>query len=112
MTSARKSATLSMSRYVSIYLKINDISITFNYTTEMARLSGIQREALKLYRACFRIVKTKPTNTQEHWKTFIRHEFHKHGNVSKKQFSVVEHLIRTGHKRFEMYLNPHIKDVN
>lgn len=78
----------------------------------MARLSGIQREALKLYRTCFRIVKTKPTNTQEHWKTFIRHEFHKHGNVSKKQFSVVEHLIRTGHKRFEMYLNPQIKDVN
>jgi len=27
MTSARKSTTLLMSRYVSIYLKINDISI-------------------------------------------------------------------------------------
>lgn len=78
----------------------------------MARLSGLQREVTKLYRTCIRNVKTKPAHTRAHWRNFIRGEFAKHRDLSKKQFSVIEHLIRTGQRRCDMYLNPQIKDIH
>ncbi|ODV68580.1 hypothetical protein HYPBUDRAFT_151996 [Hyphopichia burtonii NRRL Y-1933] len=78
----------------------------------MARLSGLQREVLKLYRSSIRVVKTKPEETREHWRSFIREEFRKNQKVPKKSFTVIEHLIRVGHKRYELYLNPQIKDIH
>lgn len=83
-----------------------------NQLLTMPRLSGLQREVLKLYRACFRSIKTKPHGTRDHWKAYIREEFEKHRSLPKKQFSVIEHLIRVGHRRYEMYLNPNIKDIH
>ncbi|KAK6203537.1 complex 1 protein-domain-containing protein [Scheffersomyces amazonensis] len=78
----------------------------------MARLSGMQREVLKLYRGCIRIIRTKPIENQEHWRQFVREEFRKNQHISKKQFNVIEHLIRVGHKRFEQYSSPQIKDIH
>lgn len=78
----------------------------------MARLSGLQREVLKLYRTCIRTIRTKPEETQLHWRAYIREEFGKNKAIPKKLFSVIEHLIRVGHRRFEMYLNPQIKDIH
>lgn len=78
----------------------------------MARLSGLQREVLKLYRACVRTLKTKPEQNREHWRLYIKEEFGKHRHIPKKLFSVIEHLIRVGHRRYEMYLNPNIKDIH
>lgn len=78
----------------------------------MARLSGIQREVLKLYRSCIRTIRTKPEHSRDHWRLYIREEFHKNQKIPKKSFSVIEHLIRVGHKRFELFLNPQIKDIN
>lgn len=78
----------------------------------MARLSGLQREVFKLYRVCIRALKTKPEQNREHWRVYIRQEFGKHQHIPKKLFSVIEHLIRVGHRRFEMYLNPNIKDIH
>ncbi|KAF3994401.1 hypothetical protein FT663_01521 [Candidozyma haemuli var. vulneris] len=78
----------------------------------MARLSGLQREVLKLYRSCMRAVKTKPIENQEHWRAYVREEFGKHRKLPKKSFSVIEHLIRVGHRRYEMYSNPNIKDIH
>jgi succinate dehydrogenase assembly factor 1 len=78
----------------------------------MARLSGIQREALKLYRSCLRCVRTKPAEFRPHWKLYVKEEFAKNGHVLKKQFNVVEHLIRVGHRKLEVYLNPNIKNIH
>ncbi|ODV81692.1 uncharacterized protein CANTADRAFT_45878 [Suhomyces tanzawaensis NRRL Y-17324] len=78
----------------------------------MARLSGLQREVLKLYRACIRSVHTKPVENRAHWRKYVRDEFTKNRNIPKKLFSVIEHLIRVGHRRFELYLSPHIKDIH
>ncbi|CUM63676.1 uncharacterized protein PRCAT00001260001 [Priceomyces carsonii] len=78
----------------------------------MARLSGLQREVLKLYRLCFRAIKSKPPQNQDHWKNYVRMEFEKNKHIPKKLFSVIEHLIRTGTKRYEMYLSPQIKDIH
>jgi succinate dehydrogenase assembly factor 1 len=78
----------------------------------MARLSGLQREVLKLYRQCIRAAHTKPPQNKDHWLRYIRQEFSKYQNLPKKQFSVIEHLLRLGHKRYEMYNSPHIKDIH
>lgn len=78
----------------------------------MARLSGLQKEVLQLYRKCMRCKNTKPVQTRDHWKSFIKEEFEKYHHLPKKQFSVIEHLIRQGNKRYELYLNPQIKDIH
>lgn len=78
----------------------------------MPRLSGLQREVLKLYRQCMRAVRKKPIDKQDHWRDYVRLEFAKYRHLPKKSFSVIEHLLRTGHRRCEMYLNPQIKDIN
>lgn len=78
----------------------------------MPRLLGLQREVLKLYRACIRSVAAKPPQFQDNWRHYIRLEFAKHKGLPKKSFSVIEHLLRVGHRRYEMYLDPSIKDVH
>lgn len=78
----------------------------------MARLSGLQREVLQLYRKSLRVVRTKPVEFQGHWREYVKGEFAKFSHIQKKQFSVVEHLIRTGHRKLEMYLNPSIKNIH
>lgn len=77
----------------------------------MARLSGLQREVLKLYRQCIRSTYTKPAENRLHWREYVRGEFDKHKGLPKKSFSVIEHLLRVGNRRYEMYLDPSIKDV-
>lgn len=59
-----------------------------------------------------RSVRTKPPENREHWRKYIREEFEKHHRLPKKSFSVIEHLLRVGHRRFEMYSNPTIKDIH
>lgn len=78
----------------------------------MARLSGLQRDVLDLYRQCFRAIKTKPAETRDRWRNYVRQEFARGKTVPKKLFSVVEHLLRIGHKRYDTYLNPQIKDIH
>lgn len=78
----------------------------------MARLSGLQREVLSLYRRSVRLVRTKPLETRDNWRNYVREEFGKHQKIPKKSFTVIEHLIRVGHRRVEMMLNPSIKDIH
>lgn len=67
---------------------------------------------LGLYRQCWRMVKTKPEPTRDHWRQFIRQEFHKNQAIPKKLFLVIEHLLRTGQRRYDMYLSTQIKDIH
>ncbi|EMG48364.1 SDH6 Succinate dehydrogenase assembly factor 1 [Candida maltosa Xu316] len=78
----------------------------------MARLSGLQKDVIHLYRQCIRTVKTKPRDTQPHWKNFIHEEFNKYKKLPKKEFNTIEYLLRTGHKKLEMYSNPQLKDIH
>ncbi|TDZ26663.1 Succinate dehydrogenase assembly factor 1 [Colletotrichum orbiculare MAFF 240422] len=70
-------------------------------------LSGLQREVLALYRQCLREIRKKPETTQPHFKT----EFEKYIAVDKRDFSVVEHLLRKGRRQLETFSSPSIKDV-
>ncbi|CAK9441138.1 uncharacterized protein LODBEIA_P50070 [Lodderomyces beijingensis] len=76
------------------------------------KLSGLQRDVLALYKQCIKTSYSKPKETQQHWRNYIREEFHKYRNLPKRQFSTIEHLLRTGSRRLEMFSNPQIKDIH
>ncbi|KAJ5083283.1 hypothetical protein N7456_012710 [Penicillium angulare] len=78
----------------------------------MARLSGLQREVLSLYRQCLREIRKKPTVriTLPRWETSWA-EFQKHLSVNKKDFGAVEYLLRKGHRQLEMYASPGIRNI-
>ncbi|KAK0464314.1 uncharacterized protein EV420DRAFT_1036615 [Desarmillaria tabescens] len=77
----------------------------------MARRSGFQREVLSLYRRALRMVQTKPPSTRAKFLLFVRYNFHQNAtNVSPRQVSVIEHLMRQGRKQIEMYEDPSVKD--
>ncbi|KAJ5085643.1 hypothetical protein N7532_010414 [Penicillium argentinense] len=105
----------------------------------MARLSGLQREVLSLYRKCLREVRNKPLDSQSNFRNYARYvlyqvqlilslsrghpigatrlirgdraEFQKHRSVNKKDFGAVEYLLRKGHRQLEMYASPGIRNI-
>ncbi|KAJ6003381.1 hypothetical protein N7451_005928 [Penicillium sp. IBT 35674x] len=77
----------------------------------MARLSGLQREVLSLYRQCFREIRKKPIESRNNFKNYARAEFQKHLSVSKKDFSTIEYLLRKGQRQLEMYASPGTRNI-
>ncbi|KAH8422930.1 succinate dehydrogenase assembly factor 1 [Aspergillus melleus] len=77
----------------------------------MARLSGLQREVLSLYRKCLREIQKKPAETRGNFKIYARAEFRKHLSVNKKDFNAIEYLLRKGHRQVEMYSSPGIRNI-
>ncbi|KAH7628839.1 hypothetical protein B0T09DRAFT_289163 [Sordaria sp. MPI-SDFR-AT-0083] len=67
----------------------------------MARLSGLQKEVLGLYRKCLRECRKKPEATRDHFKAFARTEFEKNIKVDKRDFSAIEFLLRKGSRQLE-----------
>ncbi|KAF6814262.1 hypothetical protein CSOJ01_04153 [Colletotrichum sojae] len=75
-------------------------------------LSGLQKEVLALYRQCLREIRKKPERCgRERADHCCRTEFDKYLTVDKRDFSVVEHLLRKGRRQLETYSSPSIKDV-
>ncbi|KAJ5208154.1 Complex 1 LYR protein [Penicillium cf. viridicatum] len=70
----------------------------------MARLSGLQRDVLSLYRKCLREIRNKP-------EMGYSAEFQKHLSVNKKDFSTVEYLLRKGNRQLELYSSPGIRNI-
>ncbi|KAK3396580.1 hypothetical protein B0T20DRAFT_462984 [Sordaria brevicollis] len=68
----------------------------------MARLSGLQKEVLGLYRKCLRECRKKPEATRDHFKAFARTEFEKNIKVDKRDFSAIEFLLRKGSRQLEI----------
>ncbi|OTB14223.1 hypothetical protein K445DRAFT_63424 [Daldinia sp. EC12] len=63
------------------------------------RLSGLQKDVLSLYRKCLRESRKKPVV-----RVFSI-------NIDKRDFAVIEFLLRKGHRQLEMYSAPGIKDI-
>ncbi|KAA8892879.1 complex 1 protein-domain-containing protein [Sphaerosporella brunnea] len=78
----------------------------------MPRLSGIQRDVLSLYRSCLRMIKKKPAESQHNFRDYVRHEFRHNFGLNKKDFATIEHLLRVGRKKLELYSQPGIKNIN
>ncbi|OJJ47435.1 hypothetical protein ASPZODRAFT_63541 [Penicilliopsis zonata CBS 506.65] len=77
----------------------------------MARLSGLQREVLSLYRKCLRTIRQKPLNARDNFRAYAREEFRKNLSLSKKDFTAIEYLLRKGYRQLEMYSSPGIRDI-
>lgn len=78
----------------------------------MKKLSGLQKEVLKLYRTCLRGCYKKPIENQENFLQYVRLEFRKNRKtIARKDYSTIEYLIRNGHRKFEMFNQDEIKDM-
>ncbi|KAJ5550691.1 Complex 1 LYR protein [Penicillium sp. DV-2018c] len=73
----------------------------------MARLSGLQRDVLSLYRKCLREIRNKPEVGG-----IPSSEFQKHLSVNKKDFSTIEYLLRKGNRQLELYASPGIRNIH
>ncbi|OCK82862.1 hypothetical protein K432DRAFT_380039 [Lepidopterella palustris CBS 459.81] len=78
----------------------------------MAKLSGLQRDVLSLYRQCLRAVREKPVDARPNFRAFARSEFEKNMSLSKKDFSAIEYILRRGHRQLEIYMDPGIKNIS
>lgn len=76
------------------------------------RLSGLQREVLKLYRHCLREARKKPEGSRENFRAVARREFRKHRDVDRKDFAAVELLLRMGWRKLELYSADSVKDIH
>ena len=76
------------------------------------RLTGLQRDVLYLYRQYIRMAYKKPEDSRPHFLNFVRGEFRKNSNLSRREFNAIEYLIRTGKRRLEMYQDPTVKDIS
>ncbi|KAF8475862.1 complex 1 protein-domain-containing protein [Kalaharituber pfeilii] len=69
----------------------------------MKRLTGLQREVLSLYRTCLREARKKPEATRQNFIRFARDEFRSHLSIDRKDFDTIEHLLRVGRRKLEVY---------
>ncbi|ESK95030.1 heat shock [Moniliophthora roreri MCA 2997] len=75
------------------------------------RKSGLQKEALALYRRALRMVRSKPPASRLKFSLFVRYTFRTNAsNISPRDVSTIEHLLRKGKRQLEMYETPSVKD--
>jgi len=77
----------------------------------MARLSGLQRDVLSLYRNCLRATRKKPADSRPNFKVFTRREFEKNMSLDKKDFGTIEFLLRKGNRQLETYGESGVRNI-
>ncbi|RMD44238.1 hypothetical protein DV735_g861, partial [Chaetothyriales sp. CBS 134920] len=73
------------------------------FTGKHMKLSGLQKEVLKLYRHCLREAGKKPAHSRQRFRDAARREFTRYRNLDRKDFSAIETLLRMGHRKLELY---------
>ncbi len=63
---------------------------------------GLQRDALHLYRLALREISRKQNSAQGDLRSYARSEFERRRGVSTSNFSLIEHLLRQGHKQIAL----------
>ncbi|RMZ80691.1 hypothetical protein DV738_g2687, partial [Chaetothyriales sp. CBS 135597] len=76
------------------------------------KLSGLQKEVLKLYRHCLREAGKKPAHSRQRFRDAARREFTRYRNLDRKDFSAIETLLRMGHRKLELYSSPGVTDIH
>lgn len=65
----------------------------------MRKLSGLQKEILKLYKRCLVVAKDKGGATQV---AYVKKEFRKHQTLEKKDYKRIEYLMRKADKQMNL----------
>ncbi|KAJ1945044.1 hypothetical protein FBU59_002429 [Linderina macrospora] len=74
--------------------------------TAPRKLSGLQKDVLRLYRDCLR------ADTRPRFYAFTRREFEKNiGAMKRTDVKAIEYLMRIGRRRLEQYRNPNVRDI-
>lgn len=73
--------------------------------------TGIQKDVISLYRKCVRAALKKGASKEE-FLAFSREQFERHKDLSRKDFATIEYLLRTGHRKLEMFSNPSLTRVH
>lgn len=53
-----------------------------------------------------------PQENRSNWMRYVHEEFDKYRSVPRRDFATIEHLLRLGNRRYEMYKSPLIKNVH
>ncbi|RPA92133.1 hypothetical protein L873DRAFT_1711090 [Choiromyces venosus 120613-1] len=73
--------------------------------------SGIQRDVLALYRLCLREAGKKPKEVRDNFRNYARENFRAHLEIDRRDFATIEHLLRVGQRKLEVYSQPGIKNI-
>ncbi|KAJ1668680.1 hypothetical protein IW140_002032 [Coemansia sp. RSA 1813] len=77
------------------------------------KLSGLQKDVLRLYRDCLRATRKKPAEAQPRFRAFARQEFEKNiASVKRTDVQAIEYLLRIGRRRLEQYMGPNVRDIS
>lgn len=74
-------------------------------------LSGLQKEVLALFRKCLRVSSQKGP-AKPLFQHYARSEFNRFKLLNKRDFTTIEHLLRSGNKRLDTMANPQVKNIN
>lgn len=70
--------------------------------TTLQRPSGLQRQVLSLYRNALRAARRQELEQRVGIETHARCEFDKYRNADKRNYQLIEHLIRRGKRQLEI----------
>ncbi|KAJ1836661.1 hypothetical protein IWW55_003257 [Coemansia sp. RSA 2706] len=76
------------------------------------RLSGLQKDVLRLYRDCLRAIRRKPELARPRFHAFARREFERNLDIKRTDVKAIEYLLRIGRRRLEQYMSPNVRDIS
>lgn len=74
-------------------------------------LSGLQHDVINLYRSCIRASYKKGV-VRKDFIDYTRQEFGRFKNLSRKDFTTIEYLLRRGSRKLEVYSNPNLTRIH
>jgi len=75
------------------------------------RHSGMQRRVLALYRAFWRMARSKPAESRSAFEALVRQEFRRNMNVPRGNTSAIEFLLRRGERQLNMLRSADVKGL-
>ncbi|KAJ4828447.1 hypothetical protein Tsubulata_041433 [Turnera subulata] len=71
------------------------------------RLSGMQKQVLRLYRGFLRVARTKSAEERRRIESVVSGEFRRNSKeVDRKNFLYIEYLLRRGNKQLDQLKSP------
>lgn len=77
------------------------------------KLSGMQKQALSLYRGFLRAARSKPIEDRKRIEMIVSTEFRRNSKeVDRKNFQYIEYLLRLGTKQLDQLKSPDIVSLS